>query len=393
MRFSPRPQEDAPSIAPRSQAPQSGALPVSARTSLSQPSLSQPSLSQPKASMRRTALQRFWGAWLRLAAPPLHDRDPDSPKTRMIERRRAIASSLLFGLVLLWTLLLPVNIALYSSDLRTTLLVIAIGYLTLMSVGWLIRRGWVTVAAIALIGLIFLGFVAIQLSDTHDALERSSSFYILLYPILLAAILMPADALFVTLLACLLLLGWSTLTIWPASIRLESLAAPQFTDIYIWPIATLVIVAIVAYIWTSGMQRATTQAEFAKLNAMLSQMSEMSAREALEHDVRELIRVIDAWSSDNLGAQAGPLASPDLRRVAIALTSYASRVRTLAKNEFDLRREREAVRRIAEAILYSRQGVPVAWPAPTGLPADLIIQSITTQDPQAALAMLSQDYA
>jgi hypothetical protein len=271
--------------------------------------------------------------------------------------------------------------------------VIAIGYLTLAGVGWLIRKGWVTAAALVLNALIFTGFVAIQLSEISGALDRASAFYVLLYPLLLAATLMPAEALFITLTVNLLLVGWSALVIWPASVRIESLSSAQFTNVYVWPVVTLIIVTIVAYIWTSGMQRATAQAEFAKLNAMLSHMSEVDARQALEHDARELIRVIDAWSSDNLGAQAGPLANADLRRVAIALTGYASRVRTLAKDQFDLQREREAIRRVAEAILYYRQGMPVTWPASSGLPADLITHAITTQDPQMALAELNPNHA
>lgn len=345
--------------------------------------------SDAEAGEPGTALQRLWNVWLRFATPPLSGRDRESPAGWALDRRRSLAAALLFGLVLLWVLLTPINIVLYPQDPRATILVISTGYLTLASVGWLIRRGWVTAAAIVLIALIFTGFVAIQLSATNGALERSAAFYVLLYPILLAATLAPADALFVTLAASLLLMGWSALAVWPESVRIESMSTSQFTNVYVWPGATLIIVTIVAYIWTSGMQRATAQAEFAKLNAMLSQTSEISARETLEHDARELIRVIDAWSSDNLGAQVGPIANPDLRRVAIALTSYARRLRTLAKNEFELRREREAVRRVAEAILYYRQGTPVAWPAASGLPADLIVYVITAPDPRAALAELN----
>jgi len=343
----------------------------------------------PSADEPKGALQLIWGAWLRLTAPSLQGRELEAPSTHMLERRRSLAASLLFGLVFLWTVLTPIDFALYSHDLRGTFTVVAIGYLTLFSVGWLIRRGWVTSAAVVLTALILIGFLAIQLSESNGALERATAFYILLYPILLAATLMPAEALFVTLAANLLLVGWSALVIWPASIRLESLSASQFTNVYVWPIVTLIIVTIVAYIWTSGMQRAAEQAEFAKLNEMLLRTSESDARRALEHDAQELIRVIDSWSSNNLGAQTGPLANGDLRRVAIALSSYASRVRTLAKDQFELQREREAVRRVAEAILYARQGMPVTWPVSSGLPADIVIHAITTQDPQSALAELN----
>lgn len=390
MRFSSPPDDDS-GLATWTPLPEFTEAPGKRRPGFSQPVNSRTSHSST-ASKPGTVLQRLWHAWLSLAAPPLDDRDPETPGAQALERRRSLAASLLFGLVFLWTVLTPINIVIYPQDPRSTLLVIVTGYLTLASVGWLIRRGWVTGAAIVLAALIFMGFIAIQLSETQDALGRASAFYVLLYPILLAAILMPADALFVTLAVCLLLIGWSALAVWPASIRIESLSAPVFTNVYIWPVATLIIVTIVAYIWTSGMQRVTAQAEFAKLNAMLSQLSATSARETLEHDARELIRVIDAWSSDNLGAQAGPIANPDLRRVAIALAGYASRVRTLSKDQFDLRRERETIRRVAEAILYYRQGMPVAWPASSGLSADLITLAITTQDPQAALAELGLDH-
>lgn len=345
--------------------------------------------SQPLTQKSESALQLAWSAWLRLTTPPLHNRDPESPATQVIERRRSLAAALLFGLVFVWTVLAPINIALYAQEPRSTFLVISIGYLTLLSVGWLIRRGLVTSAAVVLSALIFAGFLAIQLSATHGALDRATAFYILLYPILLAATLMPAEALFVTLAADLLLVGWSALVIWPAAIRAESVSGSQFINVYVWPVVTLVVVTVVAYIWTSGMQRATAQAEFAKLNATMLRTFESDARLALEHDARELIRVIDAWSSDNLGAQMGPLANADLRRVAIALSSYASRVRTLAKDQFDLQREREAIHRVAEAILYMRQGMPATWPASSGLPVDLVIHAITAQDPHKALAELN----
>jgi hypothetical protein len=379
MRFSAQPPDDEHGLASWPSLPELTDPPVKRSGDLSHPRMDEPG----------TALQRLWGVWLRLTTPPLSGRDRESPAGWALARRRSLAAALLFGLLLLWTLLTPINIVIYPQDPRATALVIAIGYLTLASVGWLIRRGWVTAAATILIALTFGGFVAIQLSATNGALERSAAFYALLYPILLAAMLAPAEALFVTLAASLLLMGWSALAVWPASVRVESMAASLFTNVYIWPGATLIIVTIVAYIWTSGMRRATAQAEFAKLNALLSQTSETSARETLEHDARELLRVIDAWASDNLGAQAGPIANPDLRRVAIALTSYARRLRALAKTEFELQREREAVRRLAEAILYYRQGAPVAWPPTSGLPADLIIHAITTPDPHAALAELN----
>lgn len=347
--------------------------------------------SQPliPTAARAGALRRFWDSWLRLVAPPVRGMDPASPVTRALQRRRALASALLLGLLFLWTALVPLTIALYPQGLSATLIVLAIGYLTLLLVGWLIRRGWVTGAAMILIALIFLGFVAIQLSETHEALERATAFYLLLYPILLAATLMPAEALFLTLTADLFLVAASALIIWPPAIRLESIASTQVANVYAWPLAALIISTIVAYIWTSGMQRATAQAEFAQADAILSRMSETNAHNALEHDVRELMRVVDAWSSGNLGAQVGQLASPDLRRVAIALSGYANRVRTLAREEYDFQREREAVRRITEALLYLRQGLPATWPAAAGLPADLITRAILTSDPAAMLAELT----
>lgn len=341
------------------------------------------------AGPRAGAFRRAWAGWLRLVTPPLRGMDPASPVTRALQRRRALAAALLFGLLFLWTALVPVSLALYPQGLSATIIVTAIGYLTLLLMGWLIRRGWVTGAAMILITLIFLGFMAIQLSETQEALERATAFYLLLYPILLAATLMPAEALFLTLTADLFLVAASALIIWPPAIRMESVAPTQVANVYVWPLAALIISTIVAYIWTSGMQRATAQAEFAQADAILSRMSETNAHDALEHDVHELMRVVDAWSSGNLGAQVGQLASPDLRRVAIALSGYANRVRTLAREEYDFQREREAVRRIAEGLLYLRQGLPATWPAAAGLPVDLITHAILTNDPAALLAELN----
>ncbi|HEX9036133.1 MAG TPA: hypothetical protein VF808_04000 [Ktedonobacterales bacterium] len=371
MRFSPTPDTDLPVKTP---APASPPGPLG-------------NIEQPA---RPGGLRGAWAVWLRLAAPPLRNRDPDSPATRLIERRRALAASLLFGLSVLWTVLVPVTILTYPNGLADDLLVSGIGYLTLGVVGWFIRRGWITSAAMVLIALIFAGFLSIQQIEPQSALQHATAFYILLYPILLAATLMPAEALFITLAADLLLVGWSALIIWPAAVRLESLIGLQSANIYIWPVAALIIVTVVAYIWTSGMQRATAQAEFARLNAMLLRASEAGAREALEHDVRELVRVIDSWSTDNLGAEAGPLANADLRRVAIALSGYAGRARALAKDQFDLQREREASQRVAEAILYYRQGMPATWPAATGLPVDAIVRAIVIQDPRRGIEELNQ---
>lgn len=340
---------------------------------------------------RPGALRRLWGVWLGLVAPPLPNYDERSPLTRALQRRRALASALLFGLVVLWTALAPISLSLYPQTLMSTLIVIVIGYVTLLAVGWLIRRGWVTGAAMILILLIFAGFLAIQLSfgDTHATLERATVFYLLLYPILLAATLMPAESLFITLIADFFLIATSALIIWPPAIRLESAASAQIANVYVWPLSALIISAIVAYIWTSGMQHATAQAEFAQADAMLSRASEAKAHQALQHDVYELMRVVDAWTTGNLGAQVGMLASPELRRVAMALSGYASRVRALAKNEYDYQRERELVHRLAEAILYYRQGLPVTWPAPGGLPADLITRAVVTPDPRTLLGELN----
>jgi len=346
----------------------------------------------PVVEARPGALRRFWGSWLRLVAPPLHAYDADAPLMRALQRRRALAAALLFGLTFLWTALVPITLALYPQELVPTLVVIVIGYLTLLVVGWLIRSGRVTGAAIILIALIFAGFLAIQFSfgATHEALERATTFYLLLYPILLAATLMPAESLFITLVADLFLLAASALVIWPPAIRIASIAPAQVANVYVWPLAALVISTVVAYIWTSGMQVATAQAEFAQADAIVLRASEANAHQALQHDVHELMRVVDAWTTGNLGAQVGLLASPELRRVAMALSGYANRVRTLAKDEHTYQRERELAHRLAETILYYRQGAPVTWPAPGGLPADLITLAITTPDPRALLAELNR---
>lgn len=337
------------------------------------------------------ALRRLWGAWLRLVAPPLHSHDIHAPLTRGLQRRRALASALLFGLAFLWTALAPVSLALYPQTVASTVIVIVVGYLTLLVVGWLIRRGWVTGAAIILILLIFAGFVAIQfsVSGSQESLERATSFYLLLYPILLAATLMPAESLFITLIANLFLIAGSALIIWPPAVQLESVAPMQIANVFVWPLSALIISTIVAYIWTSGMQHATAQAEFAQADAVLSRASEANAHQALQHDVQELMRVVDAWTTGNLGAQVGALASPELRRVAMALSGYASRVRSLAKTEYDYQRERELISRLCETILYYRQGMPVTWPVPGGLPADLITRAIITPDPRALLTELN----
>lgn len=337
---------------------------------------------------RRNPMRRFWDSWLRLIAALPPDQNPDSPMAHALQRRQSLAAALVFGLLVVWTLLAPVSISQYPQDLAATLITLVIGYLTLAAMGWLIRRGWVTGAAMILIALVFAGYLAIQLSETHGALERATTFYILLYPILLAATLMPAEALFITLIADLFLVAASALVIWPESVRVESITQAQFANVYVWPLSALIISAIVAYIWTSGMQRTTEQAEFARSDAVMSRASESLARQALEHDVHELIRVVDAWTAGNLGAQMGPLASPELRRVAMALGGYASRVRLLARDQYDLQRERETGRRIAETILYYRQGLPVTWPTPAGLAADLITRAVTTPDPGVMLAEL-----
>lgn len=337
------------------------------------------------------ALQRLRSVWLGVVAPPLPNRDERSPFTRALQRRRALASALLFGLVVLWTALAAVSVSLYPQMLLTSLVVIGTGYVTLLTVGWCIRRGWVTGAAVILILLIFAGFLAIQLSfdEARPALERATVFYLLLYPILLAATLMPAESLLITLVADVFLVATSALILWPPAIRLESVAVAQIANVYVWPLSALIIVAVVAYIWTSGMQRATAQVEFAQADAILSRVSESNAHQALLHDVHELMRVVDAWTSGNLGAQVGMLVSPDLRRVAMALSGYASRVRSLANEEHEYQRERELAHRLAETILYYRQGLPVTWPAAGGLPVDIIMRAIIAPDPQALLAELN----
>lgn len=374
---------------PKRQSPPSQPLVEARISSPPDPSrVTGPLLLEAGAPARHNIIQRFWDGWLKTFASPPLGHAPDSPLTHALQRRQSLAAALLFGLTLLWTALAPISVSQYPKEIMSSLIVLGIGYLTLAAMGWLIRRGWVTGAAMILIALIFAGFLAIQFSDTHGALERATAFYILLYPILLAATLMPAEALFITLVANLFLVAASALVIWPMPIRVESVSPAQFANVYVWPLSALIISTIVAYIWTNGMQRTTAQAEYARSEAVMLRASEAFARQALEHDVHELIRVVDAWTSGNLGAQMGPLASPELRRVAIALGGYASRVRLLARDEYDLQREREMARRVAEAILYYRQGLPVTWPTPAGLSVDLITRAITAPDPGTLLAEL-----
>jgi hypothetical protein len=319
-------------------------------------------------------LRHWYRVWYRVAAPV--DPAPSAPfAMREWARRGRLLSVVLLGFLLI----LAGGFYQYlvvddDHPAMVVVLGVALGVAVLVAV--LNRLGQVPLAGVLMVALAevpLAGPFAATKDGQLDILHLGA-FYLTVGSLLVAAsVLAPWSVFPVALLnsvASLLILH--TLPRTPALAAL--LDSNDGQQAFLGPIVMQVIVAIVAYLWAQNTLAALRRADRAEEIAALERREAERQRE-LEEGVRQLLAVHVHLANGDFAARSPEVRNPMLWQVGKSLNVLIGRLARYAQADAVLRREQEEARRLAEALYAAQAGRPVAWPAPTGLPLDVVTEA------------------
>jgi len=321
---------------------------------------------------RRSTPLGWWYGLVALSEPPI------GATLRERERTR---HSRLVAIFLLAFLLIEVG-GLYQyvvvdSDHPPMIALLLIACAVLILIGGLNRVGYVTLAGLLMVLLADLSLPSIPATGEVD-LQHLGAFYLSIASLLVAASVLPA----VTVFPIAVINSAAVLSIiffLPHTAEFDSvLRSNDAQQVLAGPLLMQIIVAIVAYLWANSMVRAMRRADRAEEIAYLQRRAANQQVE-LEEGVRQLLAVHAQVASGDFRVRTSGLRNPLLWRVGSSLNALIARLSRTAQADYLLRLEQEEARRLAEAIYLTRSGRQAIWPAPTGLPLDIVLEALRTR--------------
>lgn len=298
-------------------------------------------------------------------------------------RRGRLASILLFGLLLVG--IGAVLVGLSDSDHMDGplpglfyLLPWAFGAGVLATV--LNRLGRITAAGLLLIAIADLPLLSIALytHDTRLDVVQLTGFYPIVIAVLFAATLLPPwsvfpVALFNSAAVCALILLVPHSAAFAATFDDPSDVIGTMGQ----PMGLELVVAIVAYLWTTSILSAIRRADVAEALAAAERREVERTREIAE-GVSQLLRVHVAIANGHFGVRVPPMRNPQLWQIGSSLNNLINRFARMAQADHALARSEQEAERLAQAVYDWRAGRPPLWPAPTGTAVDRVILALAT---------------
>lgn len=313
--------------------------------------------------------------WLRLTSSGW-DMAEASIEQRERARRSRLVSWVVLGLLIAASLLLPIAGGDSGSLVATASFIVGL----LIAAG-LNRAGWVNGAGGLLVILIDAGLFGAVLSQPHGIpLDALPAYDLLATSVVVGATVLPRASAFViaALNSGLIILDFS---LQPHFADLQKdivfYGSPTAGAVALLgrPIALQVFLAVVAYLWVRGTDAAIRRADRAEELATLEHAIADQKRQ-LDFGVQQILQTHVRAANGDFGARA-PLGQDNLLwQIAASLNNLLARLQRAGQAEYQLRRTDEELRRLAVAIDDAQAGRRPIWPAPSGTPADLIIERI-----------------
>lgn len=318
------------------------------------------------------AQQEPVNGWLRLASSGW-EHPQLTVEAREKARRSRLIAWLVLGLLVGVAILSPLG--LQDTRARWVLGAWVVG-LVLAAV--LNRRGYVTTAGVTLVALVSGGIVAANLASpiglTMGELPNFDAYVI---PVVIAASVLPrASGFIVAAINSLLIIGNYAWQPHNANIaqdaHLYSSATVQTVSFLVRPIALQFVLAMVAYLWVRGTDRAIRRADRAEEIAELQQREVERTRD-IEHGVKQLLAVHVRLANGDFGARVPPLNSAPLWQIGNSLNNLIARLAHFAQVDAALTRTQQAAFALADVFQRWQQGQSAALPAPADTPLDPLI--------------------
>ncbi|MBF6589424.1 MAG: hypothetical protein IVW57_02695 [Ktedonobacterales bacterium] len=333
------------------------------------------------------ALVRWWHSLVAPAEPPADA----SPTARDRARRGRLASTLLFGLLLVGLGALAVGFSdpdHFDGPLPGLFNLLPGAFAAGLAAALLNRRGHVNAAGVLMIVIADLPLLSITLFSQGGRLDvvNLTGFYPIIIAVLFAASILPPISVFPvalvnSLLVCAIILAKPHTPAFAASFD-------HFGDIVGTmgqPIGLELVVAIVSYLWITSTRRAIQRADLAEALAELERREVERTRE-LERGVRQLLAVHVELANGNFNVRAPMVRNTPLWQIGSSLNNLIARFARLAQADYTLHRTSQEARRLAEAIHVWREGRQPIWPTPSGTPLDEVLVALAGEAPWPSLA-------
>ena len=311
-------------------------------------------------------------AWLRLASYGW-DQPQRTIEAREKVRRSRLVAWLILGLLVGVAILSPLGL----QDARARW-VLGTWVLGLVLAAVLNRRGYVTAAGVTLVALISGGILAANLASPIGlTMGELPNFDAYVVPVVIAASVLPrASGFAVAAVNSLLIAGnyaWQPHNANIAQdVHLYSSATVQTISLLVRPIALCFVLAVVAYLWQRGTDRAIRRADRAEEIAELERREIDRTRE-IEEGVNQLLAVHVRLANGDFGARVPPLSSAPLWQIGNSLNRLTARLAHFAQVDAILDRTQQTATALADVIQRWQQGQNATLPASADTPLDPLL--------------------
>jgi len=323
--------------------------------------------------------------WLRLASSSTH-RPLQTLADRELARRSDLIAWLTLGL-LVATLLLAL-IALDDREALLSLVGLALGLgLTLV----LNRLGHVTLAGSLLLGVVAGAIWGYMLASPLGlTMGQLPNYDLLAVTVVVAASVLPRiSAFLVAAVNSALIVADYLLRPHHANVvadaALYASVTQQTISLLVRPIALHLVLAVVAYLWVRGTDRAIRRADRAEELALI-ESRELERTQALEDGVRSVRQTIAQWAHGDLRARVPVMPLPALRDMRDELNGFIIAFAYLSNADSHLRRLQGEVSKLTVALEQWAQGRAAVLPTPSGTALDRVLELLAEMRRRASRA-------
>lgn len=326
----------------------------------------------PSSSGETRARQNVWLRWTSYRGT----NEPPTIERREHIRRSQLMSWILLGLLVSAIVLLPLGF----SNLPTLDAVVAAIVAFLLAL--ILNRGGHTMLAgllviLALDGGILFGNISQPGGLPLDALP---AFDLLSVTVIIGATVLPRGTAFaIAMFNSILILGNYLLQ--PhgpdliADARYYGGATASTIALLVRPIALEIIVAVVAYLWVRSTDNAIRRADRAEEIASLEHSLAEQKRQ-LDIGIQQILQTHVRVANGDFNART-PLGQDNiLWQIGVSLNNLLARLQRTSQAEYLMQRTQEEISHIIAAIDDMQAGRRPIWPAPTGTPADALLERL-----------------
>ncbi len=315
--------------------------------------------------------RRNW--WLRLTsweAPHWGGSLPDRERAR----RSQLTSWLILGIGIVILLLLPLGLGDFG-----TLVALLIAGIGLMFAAALNRNGNVEVAGVLLVilisGAVFGAVLNVPGGLSTDTLP---AYDLLSIAVVVASSVIWRSAGFIVAafdgtFVCLDFIYQPHSTDLTADIATYDSPTVAALTLLLRPIALLVIIAVVSYLWVRSMEQAVQRADRAEELAALEHAIAEQKRQ-LDYGIQQILATHIRAANGDFTARAPLNQENVLWQIAASLNNLLGRLQRAGQAEARLGRTEEELRQLTAAFRDARAGRTPRWPAMSGTAVDGILQ-------------------